>query len=264
MKKIFTFLLTSLMAVSVFAADVTSTITVSFYSNRDYNVQIDGRTFYASNNSIQLRDIRPGKHSIEVYSVKRSNRKANRPIYASSFVVRPQYDMNIIVDQSGRVQFDERRADYGSNRNDRDWNSNDRNWNNKGGNDRNNNDRTYDDRDGRYGNSNSGYGNGGYGNNNYNRALSDYDFSQLVQKIRGQWFGNAKYNTAKDGVAANYLATAQVRQLLQLFSSENERLELAKLAYRNTVDQGSYRTLYDLFSYNAQQQLDRSIRDYRY
>jgi len=242
------------MAVSVFAADVAGRITVSFFGNKDYNVQIDGRTFYASNNSILLNDVRAGKHSIEVYSLKRNNKKSNRPVYAASFVVRPQYDMNITVDQSGRVKFNETRGGYG-NRNDRDWNSNDRDWNNKGGNDRDYNDRRND---------NNGYGNSGYGNNNYNRAMTDYDFSQLVQKIRNQWFGSAKYNTAKDGVAANYLATAQVRQLLQLFSSESDRLELAKLAYRNVVDQQAFRSLYDLFSYSGQTQLDRFIKDYRY
>jgi hypothetical protein len=247
------------MAVYLFAADVTSSITVSFFSNKDYNVQIDGRSYYADNNSIMLRDIRPGRHTIEVYSIKRNYRKSSRPIYSSTFTVRPQYDMDIIIDAAGRIRFDERRADYrGNNRNDHDWNSNDRSWNNKGGNDRRYNDRDYDERDRRY--DNSGYGT----NDGYNKAMSAYDFSQLVQKIRGQWFGNAKYNTAKDAVTTNYLATSQVYQLVQLFSSENEKLELAKSAYRNTVDQRNFSQLYELFSYNGQMQLDRFIKDYRY
>ncbi|HVG41655.1 MAG TPA: hypothetical protein VM888_08590, partial [Chitinophagaceae bacterium] len=88
MKKIFTLVLTTLMAVYLFAADVTSSITVSFFSNKDYNVQIDGRSYYADNNSIMLRDIRPGRHTIEVYSLKRNPRKSSRPVYSSTFTVR--------------------------------------------------------------------------------------------------------------------------------------------------------------------------------
>ena len=118
---------------------------------------------------------------------------------------------------------------------------------------------------GNYGNNNGSYGNNGnYDNNNgYNQAMNDRDFSQLLQKIRGQWFG--KINTAKEGINENYFTTLQVRQILQLFSSENDKLELAKLAYRNTVDQRNYAQLYDVFSYqSSRDELDQYIRNNRW
>ncbi|MGE5520059.1 MAG: DUF4476 domain-containing protein, partial [Candidatus Dadabacteria bacterium] len=68
----------------------------------------------------------------------------------------------------------------------------------------------------------------------------------------------------KDAVQSNYFTTYQVGQLLQIFSSESDRLELAKLAYRNTVDQQNYRQLYSQFSYQSQNELDQYIRSYRY
>lgn len=52
--------------------------------------------------------------------------------------------------------------------------------------------------------------------------------------------------------------------MLQIFSSENDRLALAKLEYRQTVDPNNYRQLCDLFSANGQADLDNYIHSYRY
>jgi hypothetical protein len=152
---------------------------------------------------------------------------------------------------------DERRNnDYGR--------SND-NWGRDRRDDRNNN---YDRRDNDYGRNNGSYDNGkwnndGY-NNGYNQAMNGSEFNQLVSRIRGQLFASGKLNTARDAVSRNYFSTAQVRQLLQLFNADNDKLELAKQAYRNTVDQGSYYALYDVFSYqSSRDELDRYIRGYR-
>jgi hypothetical protein len=115
----------------------------------------------------------------------------------------------------------------------------------------------YDDGYGNGGNNNSGYNNGGY-----RQAMNDNDFNQLLQKVRNQWIG--KMATAREGINGNYFNTYQVRQILQIFSSENDRLELAKLSYRNLVDPQSFRQLYDLFSYQTQSELDRYVKDFRY
>ena len=117
---------------------------------------------------------------------------------------------------------------------------------------------------GNYGN--GGYGNGGYGNGNnngYNQAMNENDFNQLLQKIRNQWVG--KITVARDGINKNYFTTYQVRQILQVFSSESDKLELAKLAYRNTVDQRNYTQLYDVFSFqSSRDELDQYIRNNRW
>ena len=258
MKNIFTLVLGFLMAASAFAADAAGRVAVYFTGNSDYQVYIDGRGYSSYNsNRIYLNDMRPGQHSIDVYAVKKNNKRSSRPVYSTSFVVRPQTDLNIVVDRNGRVQFDEQR-------------SNNRNWNNRDdrrSNDHNDQNRGYDNR--RDDDRNNGYGNNGYGGNgygnNYTQAMSDADFSQLVQKIRSQWFGSQKLNAAKDGLGRNYFSTYQVRQVLQLFSSESDRLELAKLSYRNVVDQRNFYQLYDVFQQQKNRdELDRYTRDYRY
>jgi hypothetical protein len=254
MKTLFTFLLSGLVALSAMAADVAGRITVSFTGNRDYRVLIDGRS-YAASNRIYLNDVSTGRHTIEVYPAQSNNRKRVQPLYSGSFTVRSRYDMHIKVLPNGRVQFDEKRADNNRyDRNDHDWNDRDDRY----GSDRDDRDwRDRDDRDWRDRDNNGGY-------NDYSRAMSDVDFNALVQRIRSQWFGNGKMNTARDGINSNYFTTNQVRQVLQIFSSESDRLELAKLSYRKLVDSRSFTQLYDLFSSSGQAELDRYIRDNRY
>lgn len=263
MKTLFTFLLSGLVALSAFAADVAGSITVSFTGNRDYRVLIDGRT-YDGTNRVHLNNVRSGQHSIEVYPAQSSRGRRVQPVYSGSFTVRPQYDMHIKVLPNGRVQFNEKRGDRANDRSDRDWSDRD---------DRYGRDR--DDRDDRYGRQrddrdwrdrydrdwkSNDRNSGGY--SDYSRAMSDADFNTFVQRIRSQWIG--KMNTARDGIRSNYFTTYQVRQVLQIFSSENDRLELAKIAYSRVVDPRSFTQLYDLFSASGQAELDRYIRDTRY
>ena len=267
MKNIFTLLLGGLLTTSAFA----NSVTVSFSGNTNYQVLIDGRNisnYNYSSNAISLNDLQFGQHSIQVLRTKRGGwfGNKNNVVYSSNFNFSPQYDLQIAIDNNGYAQMYQTRVDnYG--RNNGRWNKNDRGNSNYRKNKHHDRDGD-DDGDNDYNRGNGSYDNGGYDNtnggynNSYRQAMNDYDFNQLVQSIRNQWIG--KMNSARDAVNNNYLSTYQTRQILQMFSSENDRLELAKLSYRNIVDQQSFRQLYDLFSYQSQSELDRYVRDLKY
>jgi hypothetical protein len=245
MKTIFTLLLATIFTTSAFAYDE-GRLTITVSTPSDVQVMIDNRSYRLDDNSLVLNNVRAGQHTIQVIRGRANNRNngnnknrnnRNNVLYSSTIYVKPNYDVDIMINRFGKALVDEQDLRY----------SND-GWNNNGN----------------YGNNNGGYGNGSYGNNNgYNQAMTDAAFNQLLQKIRGQWFG--KINTAKEGINENYFTTLQVRQILQLFSAENEKLELAKLAYRNTVDQRNYAQLYDVFSYqSSRDELDQYIRNNRW
>jgi hypothetical protein len=294
MKNFFTLIMAGLMSVSAFASD----ITVTFTGNKTYQVLIDGRSINDNgydNSTIYLNNLRSGQHYIQVYKGNGNRQRENKVVYASDFTVRPQYDLFITIDRKGRVSMDERAGAYNS------GNGNDR-WNNGNTQGRRNNrdhaDRRYDnnrnDRNGRhdddddddryerngnyqnggygngrnnnggYGQNNGGYNKGGYGNG-YNQAVSSGEFQQLVANVRSEWFASGKLNTAKQGISNYYFATSQVGQLMQLFSSDNDKLELAKLAYSKTVDPANYTSLYNLFSYQgSRDDLNAFIRGQHY
>ena len=114
---------------------------------------------------------------------------------------------------------------------------------------------------------NNGYANGNY-NYSYHSAMTDTDFSNLYNSIRKKWLPLTKYSAAADAFnsTSNYFTTSQARQIIALLSSESNRLELAKIAFDNIVDQQNFRQLYDLFSsQTSKDELDNYIKtNYNY
>ena len=65
-------------------------------------------------------------------------------------------------------------------------------------------------------------------------------------------------------MSGNYFTTVQVKEIVQLFSFENSKLDIAKHAYKNTIDKGNYFTVADCFTFsNNKDELMRYIREYR-
>jgi hypothetical protein len=241
MKNIFTLLLAT-VSVSAFAYDG-GKLTITVPSSKNIQVYVDGRAYQENgSNSFVLNNIQAGNHSIAIYRSNGNaydNRNKGRNsrgkkygqrdvVYNSNIYVRPSYHVDVMINRFGKALVDERMIS--NNRSDDDW---------------------YDD--GYEGGYNSGY--------DHHQAVSDYEFNQLLQKIRSQWIG--KLSTARDVVNANYFTTYQARQVLQIFPSESDKLELAKLSYRNIVDRQNFGQVYDLFSYQSQRELDQYTKDYR-
>jgi hypothetical protein len=243
MKTTFTLLLATVITTSAFAYDE-GKLTITVAAQKDAVVYVDGRSYTDDDNSVVLNNIRSGNHTIKVYKKKNNNRNNRNQreelLYSSTIYVRPSYHVDVVVNRFGKALVDERAL----NNRDNNWDDDEDNW---GGNN---------------GNGNNGNGNNG---NGYRQAMSDYDFNILHQRIKSAWFSGSKMTQAKEAFDANYFSTSQVRQVLQLFNSDSDKLELAKLAYRNTVDQRSYRQLYDVFSFQStKDDLDRFIREFRY
>jgi hypothetical protein len=109
--------------------------------------------------------------------------------------------------------------------------------------------------------------NNGYAGSNYNytirAAITEAEFNTLYNDIRKKWLPLSKYSTAVDvfNSSTNYFTTQQAKQIIGLLSSESNRLELAKLAFDNIVDQQNFRQLYDLFGNQASKdELDNYIK----
>jgi hypothetical protein len=171
------------------------------------------------------------------------------PVYSSTFLLRQGFDLKLDIRNNGQVQITERRSNNDRDRNDRNDNDRWRNGNNNGG---------YN---------NGGYSNGGYNNGRYRTPMADYQFSQIYNDVKGKWFQNNKVAAVRDAFTntASYFSTTQIMQLLQLISTESNRLGLAKESYRVVADPANFTQVYSLFSsQSSRDELDRYIRSYRY
>lgn len=236
MKTIFTLLLATIFSTAAFAYDE-GKLTVTFTAQTNVQVVIDGRTYQQQNNFIVINNIPAGQHNIRIYKARRGGRAGrNELLYSANVYVKPMYHVDVMVNRFGKALVDEQAIRSR-------WEDND--W---------------------YGNGNPGGYGGGYGNNQgYNQPVSESEFDQVLQRIKSQWFGSAKMNTAKEELARRHFTTLQVRQVLQLFASESDKLELARLSYRTVVDNRNFYQLYDVFSFqSSKEELDRYTREFRY
>ncbi|HEV8082236.1 MAG TPA: DUF4476 domain-containing protein, partial [Chitinophagaceae bacterium] len=84
-------------------------------------------------------------------------------------------------------------------------------------------------------------------------SMADNKFSSLLKSVQSKWSQALKGETENDAFnnSNNYFSVSQINQLLVLITSENDRLDLAKLSYRSVTDSANFTKLYDLFKTQA-------------
>jgi Domain of unknown function (DUF4476) len=259
MKKIFTLITMLFLTVATFAAWDDARLSITSMSNMPVRIMIDGRQVQQGNREIRINNLSPGIHRIQIYSTNYNNNRRkglfggnnNRDelIYNNSVNIRRGMHTDIVINRFGKVFIDEERIE---NRNDDNWNDNDRN-NGGWGNDNNNN--------GGWGNDNRDNNNR---DNNYGTVMSYERFQQLKQSVERESFDKNKMDLLRSTLPYNRVNAQQVRELAELISFEQTRLELAKFAYRYTTDRGNYFVVNDVFNFGSSKtELTRYISTYR-
>lgn len=135
MKKVSLLILSSLFAFALSATGRQPLVTIN--TSNDYEVKIDGRTYYGNNT---IPNLSQGTHAVEVYHVKKQLLGKRRTLVSSSsFQVRDN-DISIFVDNNGQLRIN----NQGNNMERRDRGRNDNDGNNRTG------DRDNDDDDNRW------------------------------------------------------------------------------------------------------------------
>ena len=278
MKTIFTLLLSTIFSIAAMAYDGTR-LTVTSISNNKVFVEVDGRRYDLNDNTLSLSSIRPGTHNIRVLrEMKRRTgvnfgNKREETIYNIKATFRNGYHFDILVNRFGKVMIDERRIDPND-----DWYNDDDYYDRNEGRNRDR-DNTYDNGDDR---DDSDYGNDDRDNrdnrdydndrknddsrydNNYSQAMTNNDFAQAKESLRREWFENTRLETAKQVIDRNYFTSQQVKEMVLLFTFENNRLDIAKYAFGKTVDKGNYFVINDAFTFNNNKEaLKEYIRQYK-
>lgn len=243
MKQIFTLLIATISSISLYAYPDNSRMTISSVTNTKLRVMVDGSRYRLSDNSVTINNLQQGYHNVKVYRLVRANRQGNgygnnnnyQLVYNANVYVKPQYHVDITINRFGKAFIDEQPVSTGYYDDDDDWsddNWNDNNWNN---------------------------------NNNYNgMAMNSQSFNSFKQSLSNESFDNTRMNIAKSVINTNYFTTAQVKELLPLFSFEGNKLEIAKYAYKNTLDKSNYFSVADCFTFSTNKdELMRYIQHYR-
>jgi hypothetical protein len=82
-------------------------------------------------------------------------------------------------------------------------------------------------------------------------GMNTADFNTAKSSINGKSFEDSKLTMAKQVLDNNCMTSAQVKEVMGLFSFENNKLDLAKYAYGRTVDKNNYYKVNDTFTFES-------------
>lgn len=104
--------------------------------------------------------------------------------------------------------------------------------------------------------------NGNFGGNMYgNYVMSNQDLNNVKHAIRNESFSSDKLAIARQAVQFQNIRANQVVAIGNLFSFESDRLEFAKMAYRNTIDKQNYYLVNSIFHFSSSK---RELNDFIY
>lgn len=227
MKQIFT--LIAVLLTSLITTAQKAKLSVSITGNIATRIQVDNSRYTVNADELVLTNMAPGSHTIKIYQQRAFNGRqgsdAYTMVYNGTVNIKPQTYMDITVNRFGKTFIDEQplNRQYGNGRDD-DWGDN--NWSNNNG-----------DRDQDY-------------YKDY-QAISSRDFEQFKQAIKAESFSDTKLKMAKQFIAGNRFTSTQVKEIVQLFSFEEAKLDVAKYAYPYTVDKGNYVFVAGAFSFSS-------------
>ena len=211
MKTLF-FFLTGFLSLAIQAQNLTLRFENSL---KDYEVKIDGRSYFSNDLSsdtrtnkaklVTINDLTTGTHRIDVYTVNGNNtNNAGASIYSNTFQLRDGYDLVIAIKRNEQVAFTERRSSTTTQV---------------------------------------------AGKN----PMSETEFDKLKKSISAKWSQSARFASAKAAIntQGNYFTTEQAGQLVSLLTAESKKVELAKLAYPKVTDPNNFSEINSLFNSQA-------------
>ena len=300
MKTFFTLFASLILSVAVFAGNHPRTsLIIKSSDQNDIRVVIDGRRFEPNDYHLSIRDLQPGYHTVRVYRERNVGLftifgQRYDLVFNNTIMMRPFTSLMIVIDRFGRSRIIDSRSrggrdydfqsrdfqhdhdfDFDNGRNFGDYGDRDHNWNDRdsrwgeidrdnhngqiGGHDGQWDNQSQDSHDGRIGNRDDR----GYNDNSYNKAMNDFEFNRVLASMDREWSENNKMKSASQIISTSFFTTAQIKQMLQMFSLENNKLDLAEQAYSKTVDQRNYFMINDVFSSSfSKDELARYIRSH--
>ncbi|MFI5128366.1 MAG: DUF4476 domain-containing protein [Chitinophagales bacterium] len=99
----------------------------------------------------------------------------------------------------------------------------------------------------------SSYNSNPTGNNSFKTPMSDAAHTEILRNVQSQWLPGAKMSALTNFFANtnNYFTSIQAKQLIELVSDENNRLQLAKSSYPNITDPANFNLVSNLLSSQA-------------
>ena len=225
MKSFFTLLTTAFISLSGYAYFDQTKLTISTSGNVPVRIMVDGKKYTNKNGDVTINNLAAGYHTVKIFVQQRQKGQdrgqfnGNQPyyqlMYNSSIVIKQQYHTDMLVNRFGKVFIDEQPLSNGYYEDEENWGD-------------------------------DGNGQGGYNQ----QAMTPQIFEQFKQAVTKATFDDDKSLVVKQVANNNLFTSVQVKEIVQLFTFESGKLDIAKFLYKYTIDKGSYFIVNDAFTFN--------------
>jgi hypothetical protein len=227
-----------------------SALIVNAFSTNRFKVMIDYNNEYQSNanngygNTVNVGSLLTGNHTVTIYEVKRNffGKEREQQIYNSVLFFKPTMETTITIDNAGQIAVSEKQLlnNNGGYNNGNGYSRKKYRHGNRGRNDR--------DDDCRGGGRNN-FPNQYPSNGGYYQTISQSDFTTLKQFISKESFDDRRLTLAKQAASNVSFSTQQIKDLMNIFSFDDGKLELAKYFYSRTIDRNNYYQLTEALAF---------------
>jgi len=83
------------------------------------------------------------------------------------------------------------------------------------------------------------------------KAIRPDDYKDLKGSIGNRNFESSNMDILKTAIDNNYFSSEQIRELLAFFSFEDNKLQIAKYAYKKVCDKNNFFKVYDAFNFDS-------------
>jgi CheY-specific phosphatase CheX len=81
--------------------------------------------------------------------------------------------------------------------------------------------------------------------------MNDAQWQGAVGSVRSNTFASTQKEVARSIASQNCLTVAQIRQLVEVFTFESDKLEMAKFCYDRCVEPQNYYMLNSVFTFES-------------
>lgn len=211
-------------------------LTIATTGNGNLRIRLNGRKLTLKDRSVTFENVNPGNYSLSIFQLQRRNNGIIDyvEVYNNTIRLTAGKHTELTVLRFGKVVWDE-----GFISND-DWNDGWNNGNNNGG----------------WGNQGNGNNLGGNNNNGYNNfvEVTPQMFTSIKAQVEQSMGDNNKLITARAVMKNKWFTVLQIKEIANLFASENNKLPFVKNAYENCMEKHLYFSLGELFTFNSYKQ----------
>jgi Domain of unknown function (DUF4476) len=212
-----------LVTITLFSfAQTTGSVSISTTGNSNLKITFGGKQYSLQDRSVTFQSLTPGTYPLTIFQLQRKSNGSTEytEVFNNNILLKAQKHLEVSVLRFGKVAWDESNLEPDS-------------W------------------------ANTGYQPvpGQDAGNNYGSSLTAEEFAELKKSVRNATYDSDKLATGRVILKDNLFTAQQIKELCQLFTYDDHRLDFAKAAYDYCDNRGFYITVLEAFTYQSTKNL---------